>query len=146
MITFHIFDEKTGTLKPKQILPTLPDTFTGNAMASAILVHPEGNFIYISNRFHDSIAAFSIDQNTGYLHPLCCESSLGKTPRFMTFDEAGDHLYVANEESDTIQVFNIDKKTGRLEFSNKTIYTESPVCILFSKARSKTSDFQSDSF
>lgn len=131
-VTFHIFDAETGTLEPKQILPTLPETYTGEGQASAILVHPDGDFVYASNRIHDSIAVFAADRQTGYLHPVGHEPALGKTPRFMTFDETGECLYVANEDSDTIQIFQADRRSGRLTFTGRTVASESPVCILFS--------------
>jgi 6-phosphogluconolactonase (cycloisomerase 2 family) len=130
-VTFYLFHEGEGNLEPRQILPSLPETYTGEGQASAILVHPEGKFLYVSNRIHESVAVYVINVNTGYLHNVGFEPCLGKTPRFMTFDEAGTQLFVANEDSDTIRVFDVDSKTGKLIFSERTIMTESPVCIVF---------------
>lgn len=130
-VTFHTFDAVTGILTPRQILPSLPETYTGEGQASAILVHPNGQFVYASNRIHDSIAIYRIDPRTGFMKCIDFEPCLGKTPRFMTLDENGHHLYVANEDSDTIQVFHVDLETGLLEFSGLTVKTESPTCILF---------------
>lgn len=131
-ITFHYFDDSNGKLEPKQIVSTLPETYTGPGQASAVLVHKSNKFLYASNRIHDSIAIFSIDPNTGYIKNIGFESTLGKTPRFFTFDEEGKYLYVANEDSDDIVVFEINQETGLLRYTGQRINTGSPVCILFS--------------
>jgi len=41
---------------------TLPAGATGDNLTGEIMVHPHGGFLYASNRGHDSIAVFSIDQ------------------------------------------------------------------------------------
>ncbi len=132
-VTYYQFDAATGKLSPKQLLPSLPQTYTGEGQASAMLVHPNGKFAYASNRIHESVAAFSIEPHTGYLTPIGFTDVLGKTPRFMTFDPSGRVLYVANEDSDTIVAFDVDPDTGRLTYNGTTIHTESPVCIIFSQ-------------
>ncbi|QAT49247.1 lactonase family protein [Caproiciproducens sp. NJN-50] len=132
-ITFSYFDEKAGILEPKQILPSLPDTYTGEGQASEVIVHPSNRFVYCSNRIHDSIATYSIDPFTGYLHCMGFTETQGETPRFVTTDPAGELLYVANEDSDTITVFRIDPTTGIPHYTGRKIETESPVCIIFSK-------------
>lgn len=130
-VTFYNFDEENGKLIPKQILPTLPDTYVGEGQASSVLVHPNNRYLFESNRIHDSITTFAIDEYTGYMKYISNISSLGKTPRFMTFSPDGLKLIVANEDSDTIQIFNINTNSGELTFSGQTVNTESPVCILF---------------
>lgn len=131
-ITFHHFDDNNGKLEPKQIVSTLPETYTGEGQASGVLVHKSNKFLYASNRIHDSIAIFSIDPNTGYIKCIGHESSLGVTPRFFTMDEEGKYMYVANEDSDDIQVFEVNQETGLLKYTGQKINTGSPVCILFS--------------
>lgn len=132
-VIFFAFDEVSGKLTPKQALPTLPDTYIGEGQASAMLVHPNGRFAYASNRIHESIASYSIDEQTGYLHMIGCTDSLGLTPRFIAMDEDGRYLYAANEDSDTIRIFSVDSASGRLVFTGSTIETESPVSIVFGK-------------
>lgn len=132
-VTCFDFDDEQGILNAKQMLPTLPEYYTGDGQASAMLVHPSGRFAYASNRIHESIAVFSIDEHTGCLRATSHTDALGLTPRFITMDASGKYLYVANEDSDTIRVFGIDADSGRLAFTGTTIETESPVCVIFSK-------------
>lgn len=126
--TYH-FDIQEGRLVPLQTLSTLPENVMGNTCAE-ILVAPSGKFVYVSNRGHDSIAIFRVDQNTGLLSPVGWEPTIGKTPRFVTLDSSGEFLFVANEDSDTIVSFKVDENNGKLIFTGQVVQTGSPVCIL----------------
>lgn len=131
-IMFFEFDENTGKLSPRQILPTLPETYTGNGQASAVLTDDTGEFLIGSNRIHDSLAVYRINKRTGYLINIGFVPSLGRTPRFMTFDpEQKTHLYVANEDSDTIVEMQVNAEFATVQPTGRIIRTESPVCITF---------------
>lgn len=129
-MTYFGFDEKTGKLEPRQILPSLPETYTGDGQASAAIIDSTGNILVGSNRIHESLVLYKIDQNTGYLKTMGFVPVMGKTPRFITFDEKGK-LYIANEDSDTIVEVKLDAETGLVEYTGRVIETESPVCIIF---------------
>ena len=128
---FFEFDDKTGTLTPRQILPSLPDTYTGAGQASASAVDKTGKVLIGSNRIHESLVLYRIDQNTGYMKEAGFYPVLGKTPRFMTFNEDGSLFYVANEDSDTIVEMKLDAEKCSMEYTGRIIETESPVCITF---------------
>lgn len=130
-ITFYEFDEHKGELKARQIIPTLPETYTGEGQASAVLIHPNGEYLYASNRIHESIVTYRINKNTGFLTLLSFTDVLGKTPRFILVHPNQRQLIVANEDSDTIKIFDIDEEYGTLKFSGLSIETESPTCITF---------------
>src|SRR5262249_9158984 len=55
-IAVYRFDPEKRELKPLQIVPTLPTTYTGNNTGAEVVVAPSGRFVYGSNRGHDSIA------------------------------------------------------------------------------------------
>ena len=130
-LTYYHFNDITGTLEPRQILPTLPETYTGEGQASAVLVHPSGKFVYASNRIHESIASYRVNEQTGYVTSIGYTPVLGKTPRFITFNDTGSQLIVANEDSDTIRFFDIDSNTGALTYANHCITTGSPTSIIY---------------
>jgi 6-phosphogluconolactonase len=94
-------------------------------------VHPSGKFLYGSNRGHDSIAIFSIDQATGKLTPQGHVPTGGKTPRNFNVDPTGKWLLAANQNSGTIHVFRIDEKTGKLTPNGEVIEVPTPVCVKF---------------
>lgn len=130
-IATYSFDSKTGALKPLQILPTLPADYVGDNTTSGIFTSPDGRYVYISNRGHDSIAIFAIDQTSGLLKPVAIEPTQGKQPRFFTFDPSGNWLFAANEKSHTLVPFKVDKKSGRLTQQGAVIETGSPVAMVF---------------
>ena len=131
-VTTYSYSATNGALAPRQILSTLPDTFTGNSRASEIDVEATGRYLYASNRGYDSIAVFSIDQDTGLLSLTGVEPTNGKTPRFFKISPDNRFLYVLNEDSDTIVAFRIDKESGRLKPTGFSVSSGSPVCLIFS--------------
>ncbi len=130
-ITTYRFDPDRGELKPLQVITTLPPTFTGNSTTSEIVVAPTGRFVYGSNRGHDSIAIFAVDDATGVLAPLGWESTQGKTPRYFGLDPSGAFLYAANQDSDTIVVFRVDQAIGKLTPTGHVVKVGSPSTIAF---------------
>lgn len=125
------YDVEKGVLKPQQLLPTTPTSFTGNNTAAGIAIAPSGRFVYLSNRGHDSIAIYAVDEVTGLLTSIGWELSGGKGPRFFTLDPSGRLLYAANELSDTVTTFAVDTTTGRLSSTGHVVQTGSPTCVIF---------------
>jgi len=130
-ITTYRLDPERGGLEARQIMPTLPPSFTGNNTTSEIAVAPSGRFVYGANRGHDTIATFAADEVTGTLTPIAWDSSQGKTPRFFALDPSGAFLYAANQGSDTIVCFRIDPTTGKLSPTGQIVNTGSPSSIVF---------------
>jgi 6-phosphogluconolactonase (cycloisomerase 2 family) len=130
-VTAYAYSSADGSLVPKQILSTLPETFTGNSRASEIEIDKTGEFLYASNRGYDSIASYFIDQKTGLLKAGEVVQSQGKTPRFFTISPDNRYLYALNEESDSIVVF-ARASNGTLKPTGFSVTTGSPVCMLFS--------------
>lgn len=130
-VEYFAFDEETGTLTPKQKVPTLPDTYTGAGQASTVAVDEEGKILIGSNRTFDALVWYRIDEKTGYLKTLGYTSTLGKTPRFMGFNKDKTRFYVANEDSDSIIEMVLDGQKEMVECTGRIIKTESPVCIVF---------------
>lgn len=136
-VTGFTFDPQAGTLTEFQTLSTLPaDVTETNGFSTAeIVAHPNGKFLYASNRGHDSIAAYAIDAATGRLTFLGTEPIRGQTPRNFVIDPAGRFLLAAGQNSHTVTVFAIDEKTGRLSYADQSIAVPSPVCIRFRPTR-----------
>lgn len=133
-VTAYRFDPASGALMPFQLLSSLPDDFTANNTGSEIAVSPDGQFLYVSNRGHDSIGVFAIEAATGRLSAVAWHPTLGKTPRFFALDPTEAFLFAANEGSDTIVVFARDRRSGRLSPTQTTIKIGSPACIAFKTA------------
>ncbi|PYV29314.1 MAG: hypothetical protein DMG22_23340 [Acidobacteria bacterium] len=130
-ITAFSYDAMRGSLREFQTVSTLPKDFAGASDTAEIEVHPSGKFLYGSNRGHDSIAVFAIDDKMGTLTPVEHVPTEGKTPRSFAIDPAGSYLLVANQDSDNLVVFRIDARTGRLAPSDKVSDVPSPVCVIF---------------
>lgn len=131
IITAFNYDAARGHLEETQIVSTLPDNFKGNNSTAEVVVHPNGKFVYGSNRGHNSLAIFAIDPKLGTLTFVAHEPTQGKAPRHFAIDPSGNWLLAANQDSDNIVFFKIDQATGRLTPTGKTISAGMPVCVTF---------------
>ena len=129
------YDARNGRMRPIQTVSTLPPevSATESDTAAAIVVHPSGEFLYASNRGHDSIAIFGIDQASGTLTPLGHALSGGRTPRDINIDPTGALLLAANQDGDAIATFRIDPRSGALEPSGSVLHVPKPVRVLFGR-------------
>jgi 6-phosphogluconolactonase len=132
-VTAFTRDTTRGGLTMTQTISTLP---VGEKVLSAystaeLLVHPSGKFLYGSNRGHDSIVVFKIDEKTGRLTYVENVPTQGSTPRGFGIDPTGTFLVAANQRSDSVVVFRIDRQTGRLTPAGHSIEVGAPVCVEF---------------
>ena len=136
-VTSFSFDPKRGELKELQSISTLPaDTKMIGAYSTAeIVTHPSGKFVYGSNRGHDTLAVYAVDEKQGTLTLVEHVSTQGKTPRSFGIDPSGRWLLAANQSSDTVVVFAIDAATGKLKTTGQSIEVGSPVSVVFAPAR-----------
>ena len=128
-VTTFTYDSNLGVLESIQTLSTLPERFEGVSHTAEVQVHPSGRFAYGSNRGHDSIAMFKVDDATGKLTSIGHEPTGGKTPRNFGIDPSGRYLIAANQDSDTLVVFRIDPAAGRLQSTGIVIDVPAPVCV-----------------
>jgi 6-phosphogluconolactonase len=128
-VTAFAYDHEQGTLSEIQTISTIPSDYTGKSYTAEVQVHPSGRLLYGSNRGHNSIAIFVIDETSGKLTPAGFESTQGKTPRNFAIDPTGTYLLAENQDSNTIVLFRIESKTGALSPTGQTVRVAKPVCI-----------------
>jgi len=125
------FNPATGENKHLQRVPTLPAEFQDKNTTAEVYIHPNGRWLYASNRGYDSIAAFRIDDETGLVTPLGQFNTMGETPRHFQIAPGGKYLLAANQTTNNIVVFEIDRKIGTLKPLPSQIKVPSPCCIEF---------------
>lgn len=130
-LTAFAYDAARGTLSELGTVATLPEGYEGTSHCADVHVSATGRFVYGSNRGHDSIAVFAVDEATGRLSLVEHVSTQGKTPRNFAIDPSGHFLLAANQNSDSIVTFRIDPETGRLTPSGEVADVPNPVCIKF---------------
>jgi 6-phosphogluconolactonase len=119
---------------------TLPEGYSGQNTTAQVVVHPSGQFVDSSNRGHDSIAIFAIDQTTAHLTPRGHESTQGHTPRNFNIVPEGRFLFAANQDSDTLITFRVDGRTGRLAPTGQVVSVGSPTCVVFMGGSAQSRD------
>lgn len=135
-INVYAWDSTSGALGPiLQTVSTLPEGYNNrdhenaknadagpasgpnrpgqtNACAD-IHVTPDGNFLYGSNRGHDSLVSFSIAED-GKLTLGSFTYTRGMHPRNFGIHPSGNWIVVANQDSNNVVVFGLNKRTGDL--------------------------------
>ena len=132
-------DAKRGTLTPIQTISTLPPgqaIETGFSTAE-VQVHPSGRFLFGSNRGHNSIALFAVDEATGRLTFVETTPTQGNMPRGFGIDPTGTYLLAAHQRSDSVVGFRIDRASGRLTPTGHNVELGSPVCVKFVEAAAR---------
>ena len=132
-VTAFTRDADRGGLTSIQSISTLPADVKAlpNYSTAEVLVHPSGRFLYGSNRGHDSIAVFTIDQSSGRLTFVETVATGGSTPRGFGIDPSGAFLIAGNQRSDSVAMFRIDRTTGRLTPTGARLEVGAPVSIKF---------------
>ena len=125
------WDAGKGTLNQFQAVKTLPADYKDPSTAAEIAVRKDGKFLYVSNRGHDSIVVYSIDEKTGELTLRQRVPSRGKVPRYFTFDTTGKWLIVSNQEGGNVAVFAVNQKTGDLTPKGDPVSFLKPMGVVF---------------
>ncbi|MCJ8011584.1 lactonase family protein [Paenibacillus sp. KQZ6P-2] len=125
---FH-YDADKGSLTEIETVSTLPaDTQVENGCAE-ITISEDGRFLYGSNRGHDSIVVYAVDQQTGKLETIQHVSAEGKHPRHFSIVPGGRYVLVVNRDTNNLVVFTRDSETGKLIYTGKSIEISKPVCV-----------------
>jgi 6-phosphogluconolactonase len=95
-----------GSWETLQRLSTLPRLFNSENTAAHIHISKDGQFIYTSNRGHNSIAVFKIVAE-GLIELIQIVPCGGAGPRFFTLLESSSRLIVAHEQTDSLAAFAV---------------------------------------
>ncbi|MBV9569424.1 MAG: lactonase family protein [Hyphomicrobiales bacterium] len=128
-LAVYDWDAHKGTLSLKQKTTTLPG-YAGTNYTSEIIITPNGRFIYLANRLHNTIAIFSAGSD-GRVRFIDEEWTRGDYPRNIALDRSGHFLYVCNHRSDNVTVFRVHGSTGALSFLDKYVAVGSPGILTF---------------
>lgn len=131
-MTVFAYDQERGAMAELQTIPTLPPEFNGTSHTADVHVHPSGKFVYGSNRGHDSIVIYAVNEADGTLSLVGYQSSGGEAPRNFVIDPSGTFLLTANQDTDNVVTFRIDQQTGNLEPTGHVATVPTPVCLKFS--------------
>ncbi|MEM9237801.1 MAG: lactonase family protein, partial [Verrucomicrobiota bacterium] len=110
---------------------TLPEDFEGRNTTAEIEAHPNGRWVFASNRGHDSIALFAFDAESGELTRKAVVPCGAAHPRHFTLTPDGNWLLVAGRDSNNIRVMAFDPESGKLEQTSEALETPSPICLKF---------------
>src|SRR5687768_7193669 len=130
-LTGYRYQAEFGTFEELQTVPALPKDFKGENLCADVHVSPNGKYLYASNRGHDSVVCFLIDENTGQLAYRGHTLTAGREPRNFAIDPSGIFMLVANQKTHNTVTFKIDLETGELIKTDHEVEVSMPVCLKF---------------
>ncbi len=130
-LSSYRYEAATADITLVQTIPTIPPDYTMNNAPADVHVHPNGKFVYGSNRGHNSIAIFRIEEATGRLTLVDIVSTQGATPRGFNFEPGGRFLFAGNQGSGNVVTFAVDAETGKMTPTGSKADVPRPVCIQF---------------
>jgi 6-phosphogluconolactonase len=119
----------TGELALVGTQPAAPATARAGNYPADAQISPDGRFVYASNRGHDSVAVFAVEEASGRLSPVEHTPCGGAWPRNLCLTPSGQHLFSANQHGDLIAIFARDEHSGRLTDTGRSIRTGTPMCV-----------------
>jgi 6-phosphogluconolactonase len=125
-VSSYAYDPAAGTLELLDTLSTLPAGFKGSNTCAQIHMSPDGRFVYVSNRGHDSIAAVALAEDGGRLR-LIENAPSERVPRAFNLDLDGRWLYAAGQESGRLATYAVGRdgrltQTGTLPLGRKPLW------------------------
>ena len=97
-----------GTLTPGKSVSSLPPDYQGQNSGAHVELGHDAQFLYVSNRGHDSVGVFKVDQQSGALTVVTHAATHSASPHDFDIDAAGEILITANRKGNTLTVFKIE--------------------------------------
>jgi len=130
-VTAFAYTAAMGKLAEVQQVSTVPPYFDGPNAPAEIALHPNGKFLYVSNRGHNSVVLFAVDAEKGTLTYVEEQGTGGKKPVHFGIQPSARHMAIVNQDSDTVLASRIDAGNGRLKPSGVFTQVAGPACVKF---------------
>jgi 6-phosphogluconolactonase len=130
-LSCYRYDAATADISLVQTIPTIPAGYTSQSSPADVHVHPNGRFVYSSNRGHDSLAIFRIDESSGRMTLVDIVSTQGRTPRGFNIEPSGRFLFAGNQATGNLVTFAVDQDRGTLTPTGAKVDVPRPVCLQF---------------
>jgi 6-phosphogluconolactonase len=121
--------EQAGTLRHLQQVSTVPPGVDGSSEHPAdVRVHPNGRFVYVTNRSVGTIAAFAIDSRNGTVRPAG-HTTIGSAACWsLVFDPSGRWAFATAIRADEVRIHEVDVDSGTLRFV-RAVSVPLPTCV-----------------
>ena len=127
-----VLEYNNGIFNLIQIVSTIPVDWTKHNGVAAIRISSDDKFVYVSNRGHNSIAVFEVEED-GILKLIQTISTNGDFPRDFALDNSERFIVVAHQNSTIASLFARNATSGKLELLQTDIPVPEVVCVHFVK-------------
>lgn len=120
-----------GSFTPLQVVSTIPADWTEHNGTAAIYLSDDNRFVYITNRGHNSIAVFAIQEGGAKVELIQLISTEGDFPRDFALSPSNKFLVATNQNTDNATIYTRDAETGMLSLKEKDLFVPEGVCVKF---------------
>lgn len=128
-ITSFAWDAAKGNLTALQSVSTLEKPMAESSTAE-IEFHPNHKVLYGSNRGHNSIARYAVD-DAGRLTLQDLTSTTGPMPRHFAVHPSGLWMLAGNQKAETLITYAVDPVSGKLTLQGPPLSLRAPVCMVY---------------
>jgi len=124
-----------GAMVEVQSIPTIEDNDIKDGepeYGAEIQAHPNGKWLYVSNRGTGPMLLYHIDQQTGLLtsKPELTPKRKGVWPRHFTISKDGNQLFVVEQKLNKLQIWKIHSEDGSLTKEQEAPSENSPAVVV----------------
>lgn len=130
-ITVLQYHKDKPSFEEVEYISMLPPDCSVESTGATIHISADGDYLYASNRGHDSITVFKVDSVSGKLTFVANTKLQGQSPRDFSISPSGKFLIVANQNTSNVELYSISQLTGELTYLNVSEYIPNPVCVKF---------------
>ena len=128
-VTAYRLDPATGVLSAIQTITSLPEGYTARNTCSQIHMTPSGQFLYVGNRGHNSIAGFAVNPASGRLTAIG-QISTEAVPSAFSLDSTGHFLFAAGTATGRLASYRINDETGAMTPLSTFVVGRRPAAVM----------------
>lgn len=126
--TVEVVEDQEFEFEHRQTISMLPEGDIKSG-GGAIRISNDGKFLYVTNRGHDSITTYKVNEDFT-LETVSNDSVHGEHPRDFSLSLDQEYIVVANRDTNNLVLFKRDTESGTLRFIEAVDAPEA-VAVLF---------------
>ena len=122
------YNTDSGEFTVEQTISTIPSDHKDFNSGAAIRISNDGNFLYASNRGHNTIVLYEVVED-GKISLIDYTPTEGETPRDFNLTPDEKYVVVGHQDEDYLTLFERDANSGKLNLLEKEVRAPEVVCV-----------------
>lgn len=124
-----IYNASNGSITQIDKDKSVSEDFNEKSTSAAIHIHPNGEYLYCSNRGENNISVFKIESDGQLTNIQIFTEGMGMLRDF-NISPSGQFLIAGNQAENEIVLLKVDEN-GKLSATGKVLNLSAPTCVVF---------------